>query len=140
VQRGAPGTFVYLVQPDSTVTAQPVTLGPSDSQHVSITKGVQPGQTVVTDGADRLKDGGKVTLAEGGPAKSAPPIEDASAGTQDRRGAGPAGNGGDGQGGDGQNRRGHREQGANDRPAQPNDATNPSEERPHGQRRRRGAE
>jgi multidrug efflux system membrane fusion protein len=152
VQRGAPGTFVYVVEPDNTVTAQPVTLGPSDSQHVSITKGVQPGQTVVTDGADRLKDGGKVSLAEGGPAKSAPPTEDAAAGTQDQRGAGPAGNGqggdgrggdgrgGDGRGGDGQNRRGHREQGASDRTAHPNDAANPSEERPHGQHQRRGAE
>jgi len=76
IQRGAPGTFVYVVKPDSTVAAQPVTLGPSDSQNVAITKGVQPGEAVVTDGADRLKDGAKVMLAEntaggGGPADPA---------------------------------------------------------------------
>ena len=28
IQRGAPGTFVYVVKPDNTVSAQPVTLGP----------------------------------------------------------------------------------------------------------------
>jgi multidrug efflux system membrane fusion protein len=64
VQRGAPGTFVYLVQPDSTVKAQPITLGPGDAERVAVTKGLEPGQKVVTDGADRLKDGAKVTLTE----------------------------------------------------------------------------
>lgn len=63
IQRGAPGTFVYVVKPDDTVTAQPVTLGPSDSQRVAVTKGVEPGQAVVIDGADRLKEGAKVTVA-----------------------------------------------------------------------------
>jgi membrane fusion protein, multidrug efflux system len=64
IQRGAPGTFVYVVKPDHTVAAQPVTLGPSDNLHVAVMKGVQPGELVVTDGADRLKDGAKVSLAE----------------------------------------------------------------------------
>jgi multidrug efflux system membrane fusion protein len=71
VQRGAPGTFVYLVKPGDTVAAQPVTLGPSDDQHIAVTKGLEPGQIVVTDGADRLKDGAKVQLAGGGAAKPA---------------------------------------------------------------------
>ena len=64
VQRGAPGTFVYLVKPDSTVAAQPVTLGPGQGLNVSVSKGLEPGQQVVTDGADRLKDGAKVVLTE----------------------------------------------------------------------------
>src|ERR1700722_13481104 len=64
IQRGAPGTFVYLVKPDSTVTAQPVTLGPNDGEKVSITKGLEPGQMIVTDGADRLKEGAKVQVTE----------------------------------------------------------------------------
>ena len=71
VQRGAPGTFVYLVKPDSTVAAQPVTLGPGEGQNVSVSKGLETGQQVVTDGADRLKDGAKVTLTE----KTAPAAE-----------------------------------------------------------------
>jgi membrane fusion protein, multidrug efflux system len=67
IQRGAPGTFVYVVKPDDTVAAQPVSLGPSDNQRVAVTKGLEPGQAVVTDGADRLKDGAKVRLAEAAP-------------------------------------------------------------------------
>ncbi len=72
IQRGAPGTFVYLVTGD-TVAAQPVSLGPSDTQNVAITKGLAPGQAVVTDGADRLKDGAKVRVVEPGtPAGTTP--------------------------------------------------------------------
>ena len=73
IQRGAPGTFVYLVKPDDTVAALPVSLGPSDTQNAAITKGLTPGQAVVTDGADRLKDGAKVRIVEPGkPAAAAP--------------------------------------------------------------------
>lgn len=64
IQRGAPGTFVYVVKPDNTVTAQAVTLGPSDGQKVAVTKGLSVGQVVVVDGADRLKDGAKVAISE----------------------------------------------------------------------------
>jgi multidrug efflux system membrane fusion protein len=63
IQRGAPGTFVYLVQPNQTVSVQKVTLGPTDGQHIVVTQGLKPGDKVVTDGADRLKDGAKVMLA-----------------------------------------------------------------------------
>ena len=73
IQRGAPGTFVYVVKPDETVAAQPVSLGPGDNQRIAVTKGLQPGDTVVTDGADRLKDGAKVKLAENPPAAAAQP-------------------------------------------------------------------
>jgi multidrug efflux system membrane fusion protein len=67
IQRGAPGTFVYLVKPDHTVAVQKVKLGPGDGQHVAVVDGLQPGESVVVDGADRLRDGAKVTIAsEGG--------------------------------------------------------------------------
>ncbi|HEY1794998.1 MAG TPA: efflux RND transporter periplasmic adaptor subunit [Stellaceae bacterium] len=66
IQRGAPGTFVYVVKPDNTVSAVPVTLGPDDGQKVAVTKGLSKGQVVVIDGADRLKDGAKVTISEPG--------------------------------------------------------------------------
>jgi membrane fusion protein, multidrug efflux system len=65
VQRGAPGTFVYLVKPgDNTVSVQVVTLGPDNGTEVAVTKGLEPGQIVVTDGADRLKDGAKVEVVQ----------------------------------------------------------------------------
>jgi multidrug efflux system membrane fusion protein len=63
IQRGAPGTFVYLAKPDRTVAVQKVKLGPGDGQRVAVLDGLQPGENVVVDGADRLKDGAKVTVA-----------------------------------------------------------------------------
>lgn len=73
IQRGAPGTFVYLVKPDSTVTAQPVTLGANDGERVAVIKGLEPGQMIVTDGADRLKEGAKVAVSEGAAPASGTP-------------------------------------------------------------------
>jgi len=64
VQRGAPGTFVYIVKPEKTVAVQKVKLGPSDGQRIAILSGLEPGESVVTDGADRLRDGAKVTIAQ----------------------------------------------------------------------------
>jgi multidrug efflux system membrane fusion protein len=90
IQRGAPGTFVYLVKPDDTVAAQPVSLGPSDNQRVSVTKGVEPGQAVVTDGADRLKDGAKVRLAGAGPPAAGPASSKAPGAATDKPPAAPA--------------------------------------------------
>ncbi len=88
IQRGAPGTFVYLVKPDRTVAVQKVQLGPADSQRAVIVAGLQPGQTVVDDGADRLKDGAKVTIAPA--AGSAAPTGTANAGAA-KAGAAKAG-------------------------------------------------
>lgn len=63
VQDGAPGTYVYVVNANKTVSLRKVTLGPSDGTHTVITSGVKPGETVVTDGVDSLADGAKVTVA-----------------------------------------------------------------------------
>jgi multidrug efflux system membrane fusion protein len=63
VQSGAPGSYVYVVNPDLTVSVQTVTTGVTDGTNTVITKGVAPGDTVVTDGVDRLSDGMKVTIA-----------------------------------------------------------------------------
>jgi multidrug efflux system membrane fusion protein len=63
VQSGAPGSYVYVVNPDLTVSVQTVTTGVTDGTNTVITKGLSPGDTVVTDGVDRLSDGMKVTIA-----------------------------------------------------------------------------
>jgi membrane fusion protein, multidrug efflux system len=63
VQSGAPGSYVYVVTPDDTVRVQPVTTGPTDGTNTVITKGISPGDVVVTDGVDRLKDGAKVVVS-----------------------------------------------------------------------------
>jgi len=69
VQRGAPGTYVYLVNADSTVSVHPIKLGAQDGDFFAVASGLSPGDRVVTDGADRLRDGAKVTI----PANTPPP-------------------------------------------------------------------
>jgi membrane fusion protein, multidrug efflux system len=63
VQRGAPGTFVYVVNANNTVSLRKVTLGPASGELVSLETGVQPGEQVVIDGVDKLRDGARVTAA-----------------------------------------------------------------------------
>jgi membrane fusion protein, multidrug efflux system len=62
IQRGEPGTFVYVVGADDTVAVRVVKLGPTDDGYVAILSGLAPGDKVVTDGTDRLRDGIKVSL------------------------------------------------------------------------------
>ena len=79
IQRGQPGTFVYLVKADDTVEIRVVELGATDGEKVQIVKGLQPGDQVVIDGTDRLRDGAKIRRPGGGPprAASGPPIANA---------------------------------------------------------------
>jgi multidrug efflux system membrane fusion protein len=73
VQIGNSGSFVYVVQPDQTVTVRTVTVGPSDGNMIAIEKGISPGDVVVVDGTDRLREGIKVqTVARDAPPASAP--------------------------------------------------------------------
>jgi membrane fusion protein, multidrug efflux system len=82
IQRGAPGTFVYLVNADQTVTVKPVTLGPSHGDMVAIEKGLSPGDRVVIDGADKLRNGARVVARDdgGGTAGAGLPAASAAAG------------------------------------------------------------
>jgi membrane fusion protein, multidrug efflux system len=69
VQRGAPGTFVYLINADSTVSVRPVKLGVTDGERVEVVSGLTPGERIVIDGADKLRDGAKVVVrSENNPA------------------------------------------------------------------------
>jgi multidrug efflux system membrane fusion protein len=62
VQRGSQGNFVFVVQTDKTVTMRTVSLGATDGTHTVILRGLRPGDLVVVDGADRLRDGAEVAL------------------------------------------------------------------------------
>ncbi len=62
VQRGEPGTFVYLINANNTVSVRPITVGPTDGGYEAVLSGLNPGDRVVTDGTDRLRDGAPVTL------------------------------------------------------------------------------
>jgi multidrug efflux system membrane fusion protein len=72
IQRGAPGTFVYLVQPDGTVAVRTIELGPTSGDRVAVQSGLAAGDRVVVDGADRLRDGAKVVLRQPGNAPANP--------------------------------------------------------------------
>ncbi len=71
VQRGTPGTFVYVLAQDDTVSVRTVTLGESDAAHAVVLKGLEPGERVVTDGTDRLREGMKVSVPADHPAPAA---------------------------------------------------------------------
>ncbi|HEY4042368.1 MAG TPA: MdtA/MuxA family multidrug efflux RND transporter periplasmic adaptor subunit, partial [Rhodopila sp.] len=62
VQRGEPGTFVYLINANNTVSVRPIKVGPVDGNYEAVLSGLNPGDRVVTDGTDRLRDGASVTL------------------------------------------------------------------------------
>jgi membrane fusion protein, multidrug efflux system len=62
IQRGAPGTFVYVVKEDKSVAVTPVKLGPVQGEVTAIASGLAPGDVVVVDGTDKLREGAKVEL------------------------------------------------------------------------------
>jgi multidrug efflux system membrane fusion protein len=61
VQRGPQGPYVYVIKADGTATMRTVTLGITEGLDEEITSGVAQGETVVTDGQDRLQEGSHVT-------------------------------------------------------------------------------
>jgi multidrug efflux system membrane fusion protein len=72
VQLGPNGNFAYVVKDDGTVTVRTIKIGPADAVHTAITSGLAVGEKVVIDGADRLREGAKVTVRNT-PAASATP-------------------------------------------------------------------
>jgi multidrug efflux system membrane fusion protein len=68
VQRGVQGSFVYVVKQEGTVSLRLVKVGTVDGENVAIESGLAPGEIVVVEGSDRLRDGAKVSLprADGG--------------------------------------------------------------------------
>ncbi|WP_211470273.1 MdtA/MuxA family multidrug efflux RND transporter periplasmic adaptor subunit [Collimonas humicola] len=81
IQRGAKGTFVYVVKPDHSVTIRQVTAGPTEGESTAIEQGIAIGETVVIDGIDKLKEGAKVEpVVRGGPAAATASADGSSAG------------------------------------------------------------
>ena len=62
VMNGEAGTYVFVVEPDSTAAVRPVEVGRSVGDYVIVTRGVTPGETVVTDGQLRLVPGARVEI------------------------------------------------------------------------------
>src|SRR3984893_11043920 len=93
VQRGVPGTFVYLIKTDNTVSVRPVQLGVTDGDRVEVRSGLSPGDRIVIDGADKLRDGARINVRPptdaSNPANAnGPPDQDQSGGGKKRRSEG----------------------------------------------------
>jgi len=69
VQRGASGSFVYVVRPDSTVESRPIQTSVTEGGIATVDKGVSAGELVVTDGQDKLQPGSKVAVQGAGGSK-----------------------------------------------------------------------
>ena len=62
IQTGQEGPYVFVVKPDLTVESRAVAVDQSLDNLSVVAKGLQPGETVVTDGHLRLVPGGKVEV------------------------------------------------------------------------------
>ena len=98
VQRGPEGSYVYVVQDDSTVAMQAVKPGAdAGGGKIMITEGLKAGQRVVTEGQFNLKPGTKVLALAPGETPPPPPMtptadgDKPADGGQRRRGGGGGG-------------------------------------------------
>jgi multidrug efflux system membrane fusion protein len=64
VQTGQIGTYVFVMKEDKTVDLRPVTVVRSWKSVSVIAKGLEPGETVVTDGQIRLAPGTRISIKE----------------------------------------------------------------------------
>ncbi|WP_017163222.1 efflux RND transporter periplasmic adaptor subunit [Xanthomonas phaseoli] len=98
VQRGPDGDYVYVVGSDNTAQMRTVVQGVEvDDSHVQITKGLKPGERVVTEGQFRLKPGSKVSALKPGETPPEPTeAELKAAKDKQSRGGGPGGRRGGG--------------------------------------------
>ncbi len=63
IQRGAPGAYVYVINPNSTVSVRQIKTGVVDGDSTEVKSGLRAGERVVIDGTDRLRDGLRVAVA-----------------------------------------------------------------------------
>ena len=71
IQRGAPGTYVYVINADNTVSVRPIKTGPNDGPMAAVDSGLSVGERVVVDGTDRLREGARVAIPATGSATPA---------------------------------------------------------------------
>lgn len=98
LRQSSDGAFVWVLGEGQVVNKRKVTSGPSTTTQVSIVSGLKVGEKVITEGGDRLREGGKVQL----PGQAAGRMGQGKGKGQH---AGKAGEGGQGQGGEHRRRR-----------------------------------
>lgn len=98
VRSGPDGSFVWLLKPDRTVTQRNVTTGVITADKTQIVSGLAVGDTVITDGGDRLTEGGRVALPGDKPVQGWQGNGGRRGGGHHRHAQGDAGQAGAGQG------------------------------------------
>ena len=88
VLRGSQGFYVYVVGADNTVSTRVVQTGAVDGDWMAVDGRIEPGERVVIDGVDRLREGAKVEVI------AADPKQRAGANAAPRRGRGASAPGG----------------------------------------------
>ncbi len=64
VQRGPEFSFVYVARPQGTAELRKIEIGPVEGADTAISKGLSPGELVVTDGIDKLQDKAKISTRD----------------------------------------------------------------------------
>jgi multidrug efflux system membrane fusion protein len=72
LRHGSTGDYVFVLKDDRTVALRPVTRGQATVDRVQVATGLQVGERVITEGADRLRDGSRVVLPGDAPAAGGP--------------------------------------------------------------------
>jgi multidrug efflux system membrane fusion protein len=93
IQRGAQGTFVYVVDENNTARLRPVTIKNTEGNDAALASGVEGGEMVVLEGMDKVQDGARVDVQKPGET----PGDSASAQRFGGGGRGRGGRGGRGQ-------------------------------------------
>jgi len=70
ILRGPQGAYVYTVNPDKTVQDKQVTVSLTQGDVTIVAEGVNPGETVVTDGQDKLQRGSHIEPRGGPPGRN----------------------------------------------------------------------
>ena len=83
IQRGPQGAYVFTVKPDKTAEMRPVNITFAQGNFTAIGQGINPGETVVTDGQDKLQAGTHVEIRQGaGPGPQQKPEQTAESTVQ----------------------------------------------------------
>jgi membrane fusion protein, multidrug efflux system len=75
LRHGSTGDYVFVLKDDRTVALRPVTRAQATVDKVQIASGLQVGERVITEGADRLRDGSRVVLPGDAPAAGGRRVE-----------------------------------------------------------------
>lgn len=86
IQHDAQGAFVYVIGPNQTVQLRHVKLGPNEAGKVAVLENLAVGETVVVEGADQLREGSRVDIAQkDGQAVAANPAAESQSGGENRK-------------------------------------------------------